>query len=124
MNGNIVLLLLHLLQYTPTIQFTSYVRPVQISLTSTKFSSANKLVGLRDNLSNLDVSSENFNDKTIEELENDLTLIEAIEERNKAQIYSFIDEQDQWDSMDKSEQELLISKELVLRRLKELKFDE
>ena len=40
----------------------------------------------------------------VEMLQNELTWIDAIEKRNKAQIDSFIDEQDQWDSMEEWEQ--------------------
>ncbi len=70
--------------------------------------------------SNCDSSflAEENNSQTKEELENDLALIEALEERNKAQIYSFIDEEDQWNSMEESERQLLLSKDLVLSRLK------
>ena len=59
-------------------------------------------------------------DKTLEVLENELLLIEALEERNKAQIYSFVDEQDQLDSMDESERELLLRKDAILEQLKDI----
>lgn len=55
----------------------------------------------------------------IEILENELVLIEAIEERNKAQIYSFIDEQDQWDNMEESERDLLLRKDSILQQLQQ-----
>lgn len=58
---------------------------------------------------------------TKEVLENELLLIEAIEERNKAQIYSFIDEEDQWNSMEESERQLLLNKDTILQKLEELK---
>ena len=50
-------------------------------------------------------------------LENELMLIEAIEERNNAQIDSFVDEQDQWESMDEGERQLLLSKDQILQKL-------
>lgn len=62
--------------------------------------------------------------KTIGELESELALIEAIEERNKAQIFSFIDEEDQWNSMEQSERELLQNKNNIISRLQEFKSDQ
>jgi len=57
----------------------------------------------------------------LEELENELLLIEAIEERNRAQIYSFIDEQDQWDAMEENERDLLLRKDIILEQIDKLK---
>jgi hypothetical protein len=56
----------------------------------------------------------------IERLQQQLNFIEAIEERNKAQIDSFVDEQDQWDSMEEYERQLLQSKVEVEKRLEQL----
>jgi chromosome segregation ATPase len=56
----------------------------------------------------------------IERLQQQLTYIEALEERNKAQIDSFIDEQDQWDSMEEDERQLLQSKTGIEERLEQL----
>lgn len=53
-------------------------------------------------------------------LEDTLVWIEALEERNKAQLMSFIDEEDQWESLQDWERELLLSKEKILRQLDEL----
>lgn len=60
-------------------------------------------------------------EKELAILENDLVFVEAIEERNKAQIESFVDEQDQWDSMTEWEQNLLLNKESHIKRIEELK---
>ncbi len=60
-------------------------------------------------------------DKTTkEELENDLLLIEAIEERNRSQIYSFMDEKDQWEAMEEDERQLLLRKDDILEQLAQL----
>lgn len=62
---------------------------------------------------------ESSQSKLQEELSNiqiQLTLIEAIEARNEAQIYSFVDEQDQWESMDEEDRLLLQSKLLLEER--------
>ena len=60
------------------------------------------------------------NEILISSLQNTLCSIEALEERNIAQIQSFIDEKDQWESLELYEQELLSSKEEILKRLSEL----
>jgi hypothetical protein len=60
------------------------------------------------------------NEILISSLQNALCSIEALEERNTAQIESFIDEKDQWESLELYEQELLSSKEEILKRLSEL----
>ena len=73
-----------------------------------------------------DNENENESNKTednevlISSLQNTLCSIEALEERNTAQIQSFIDEKDQWESLELYEQELLSSKEEILKRLSEL----
>lgn len=54
------------------------------------------------------------------ELQNKLVYIEALEERNKAQLGSFLDEEDQWDSLEDFERELLLSKEALQKQLEEL----
>ena len=56
----------------------------------------------------------------LERLQQILTSIEALEERNKAQIDSFIDEQDQWESMDESERQLLESKADVEKQMEKM----
>ena len=58
--------------------------------------------------------------ETIETLQNQLVYIEALEERNKAQLDSFIDEEDQWESMEDYEKELMSSKEDLEKQLNEL----
>ena len=60
------------------------------------------------------------NKKEVEILQNELVWIEAIEERNKAQIGSFMNEQDQWDSMEEWEQDILKKKESHIKRIEEL----
>eukprot|EP00548_Thalassiothrix_antarctica_P002221 CAMPEP_0194136512 /NCGR_PEP_ID=MMETSP0152-20130528/6528_1 /TAXON_ID=1049557 /ORGANISM="Thalassiothrix antarctica, Strain L6-D1" /LENGTH=118 /DNA_ID=CAMNT_0038833207 /DNA_START=1 /DNA_END=357 /DNA_ORIENTATION=- len=52
-------------------------------------------------------SSSKDDEILLEELQNQLFLTEAIETRNIAQLGSFVDEQDQWDSLEPYEQELL-----------------
>jgi hypothetical protein len=56
----------------------------------------------------------------IERLQQQLRYIEALEERNKAQIDSFIDEQDQWDSMEEDERQLLLSKGDIEKKLEQI----
>ena len=58
--------------------------------------------------------------KELEDLQYQLSLIEALEERNRAQLDSFVDAQDQWDSLSSDEQELLTSKTALEARLEEL----
>ena len=60
------------------------------------------------------------NDGRKQELQNQLDWISAIEERNAAQIDSFIDEQDQWDSMEEWERELLTEKRNIQKQFDEL----
>ena len=56
----------------------------------------------------------------IERLQQQLTYIEALEERNRAQIYSFIDEQHQWESMEEDERQLLQSKDDIKDRMEQM----
>jgi hypothetical protein len=56
----------------------------------------------------------------LEDLQAQLSYIEALEERNKAQLDSFVDEQDQWNSLEPFEQELLRSKESILEQMESL----
>ena len=56
---------------------------------------------------------------SLEQLQNDFALIEAIEERNRAQQYSFIDEQDQWESMEENDRQLLLKKDSILEQIKQ-----
>ena len=56
----------------------------------------------------------------IEMLQQQLTYIEALEERNRAQIDSFIDEQHQWESMDEDERQLLQSKDGIKDRMEQM----
>jgi hypothetical protein len=68
-----------------------------------------------------DGDGDNDNDgETIETLQNQLVYIEALEERNKAQLDSFVDEEDQWESMEDYEKELMSSKEDLETQLNEL----
>lgn len=53
-------------------------------------------------------------------LQYQLSLIGALEERNRAQLDSFIDEEDQWNSLDNNEKELLQSKDKLEERMEEL----
>ena len=56
----------------------------------------------------------------MQDLQYQLSLIEALEERNRAQLDSFIDEQDQWESLAAEEQQLLQNKQTLEERLEEL----
>jgi hypothetical protein len=56
-------------------------------------------------------------EEELDRMQNTLSTIEAIEERNKAQLDSFVDEEDQWDSLEEYERELLQSKEAVVQRM-------
>ncbi|KAL3938323.1 MAG: hypothetical protein SGBAC_006738 [Bacillariaceae sp.] len=53
----------------------------------------------------------------LERLQEQLHLIEALEERNKAQLDSFVDEEDQRNSLEEDEKELLDSKEKIVERM-------
>lgn len=53
----------------------------------------------------------------LERLQDQLSIIEALEERNKAQLESFIDEEDQWSSMEDEEREILKSKDSVIEQM-------
>lgn len=59
-------------------------------------------------------------EEELESLQNQLSLIEALEERNKSQLESFVDEQDQWDSMEEEERELLLQKDAIVERMGKL----
>eukprot|EP00978_Attheya_sp_CCMP212_P012057 scaffold29930_cov53-Attheya_sp.AAC.2 len=56
----------------------------------------------------------------LERLQQQLSLIEAIEERNKAQLDSFVDAEDQWESLEEEERLLLRSKEEVVNTMDKL----
>lgn len=69
---------------------------------------------------NEDADSENDVQAKMEELQNQLSYIEALEERNLAQLDSFVDEEDQWESMEDFERELLLSKDDTIKELERL----
>eukprot|EP01083_Nonionella_stella_P069863 186509_1 len=56
-------------------------------------------------------------EEELENLQQMLTYIEALEARNESQIESFIDEEDQWNSMEEDERELLKNKENIVKKL-------
>ena len=56
----------------------------------------------------------------LERLQNQFTLIEALEERNKAQLGSFIDEEDQRNSLEEDERILLNSKDSIIQKMEQL----
>ena len=56
-------------------------------------------------------------EQELERLNEQLTLIEALEARNEAQLDSFVDKQDQWESMEDQEKDLLQSKDALLQRV-------
>jgi hypothetical protein len=59
-------------------------------------------------------------ERLLQGLQNELLWIEAIEERNKAQLDSFIDVQDQWESLDIDEKELLLKKQSIMDAIEQL----
>jgi hypothetical protein len=63
------------------------------------------------------------NDDDLERLQHQMALIEALEARNQAQFDSFVDEQDQWDSLEPDERELLNCKADVQERVDRLFLD-
>ena len=67
-----------------------------------------------------DTSEKNALEEELERLQNQLALIEALEERNKAQLDSFVDEQDQWDSMEEEDRQLLRQKDEITQRMETL----
>ena len=67
-----------------------------------------------------DTSEKNALEEELERLQNQLALIEALEERNKAQLDSFVDEQDQWDSMEEEDRQLLRQKDEMTQRMETL----
>lgn len=86
---------------------------------------------LSSSTSDNDATADNANESTsepsnaiteeMEQLQQQLTYIEALEERNKAQLESFVDAQDQWDSMEEEEERrLLQSKADIERRLEQM----
>jgi hypothetical protein len=56
----------------------------------------------------------------LQRLQNELLWIEAIEERNRAQLDSFIDEQHQWESLDSDEKDLLLGKQSIMDTIEKL----
>mmetsp|Transcript_16364 Transcript_16364/g.34244 ORF Transcript_16364/g.34244 Transcript_16364/m.34244 type:complete len:181 (+) Transcript_16364:140-682(+) len=56
----------------------------------------------------------------LDNIQNQLFLIEALEARSEAQLYSFIDERDQWDSLEEEERQLLLKKPRLLNRRAEI----
>jgi len=59
-------------------------------------------------------------EEELNHMQNTLSAIEALEERNKAQLDSFVDEEDQWDSLEEYERELLQSKEAIVQRMDQM----
>jgi hypothetical protein len=56
----------------------------------------------------------------LERLQQTFSSIEALEERNKAQIESFVDEEDQWNSLEEFERQLLSSKTQVVEQMEKI----
>jgi len=59
-------------------------------------------------------------EEELERLQQTMTFIEALEERNKAQLESFVDKEDQWESLEEFEKDLLNSKDDVLNRMEKM----
>ena len=56
----------------------------------------------------------------LQKLQYQLELIEALEIRNESQLESFVDKQDQWDSLEEEERILLQSKPIIEQRMEKL----
>jgi len=67
-----------------------------------------------------DPSSRTGIEEELERLQNQLSLIEAIEERNRAQLESFVDKKNQWESLEEDERVLLSSKDEILKKMEVL----
>eukprot|EP00585_Thalassiosira_rotula_P006597 CAMPEP_0196134194 /NCGR_PEP_ID=MMETSP0910-20130528/3152_1 /TAXON_ID=49265 /ORGANISM="Thalassiosira rotula, Strain GSO102" /LENGTH=884 /DNA_ID=CAMNT_0041394043 /DNA_START=266 /DNA_END=2920 /DNA_ORIENTATION=+ len=76
--------------------------------------------GNENNGNNDDGASTTSIEGELERLQNQLFLIEAIEERNRAQLDSFVDEEDQWDSLEEDERVLLRSKDVITQEMESL----
>lgn len=59
-------------------------------------------------------------EQELEDLSQQLALIEALEARNEAQLDSFVDEEDQWNSLEPEEQVMLDSKATIEARMEVL----
>lgn len=70
-----------------------------------------------DNNNDQDTSKNSMIEMELTHLQNQLSLIEAIEARNEAQLGSFIDEEDQWKSLEEEERQLLSSKDEMEERI-------
>jgi len=55
------------------------------------------------------------------ELQTELHYIEAVEQRNEAQIMSFIDEKHQWESQSEEDRRMLLKKPYIVLRLEEVR---
>jgi hypothetical protein len=107
---------------------TRNIRVLKSPMRESAFTATMNIMFYREERSNLRSSiSDQDGDQPVDSVEeelnrlqNNLHAIEALEERNKAQIESFIDEADQWDSLEDYERELLQSKEAVVQRLNKM----
>lgn len=66
------------------------------------------------------MSGSNGLEDELERLQSTMASIEALEERNKAQLESFVDEEDQWESLEDFERELLESKPRVVKEMEQI----
>ena len=109
------------LQYAPVAAaFQSFGTTFQTGMASAlRFPSFVKSSG-NDGGADDNAESSDEDSMTLEELQGTLHYIEALEERNKSQLGSFIDEQDQWDSMEDFERELLSSKDKIQKQFDDL----
>jgi hypothetical protein len=69
-------------------------------------------------------SDDELDNLDLEELRMRLVWIDAIEQRNEGQIDSFIDEEDQWNSMEEEERQLLRSKKSITVRIEDIEVEE
>lgn len=96
--------------------------PKCLHLCSKEDDDSGKKEPARDDVTNNDEASSSIFklQGELDNIQNQLSLIEALEARNEAQIYSFIDEKDQWDSLEEEERQLLLKKSRLLNRKAEI----
>jgi len=108
--------------FLPTVQLLSLSLPKSTRTSSSTSSSSFPTRIDQDDDESLSSSSSSSSsssplERELNELQERYTWIEALEERNKAQLDSFIDEEHQWESLDIEERSLLESKPKIEARM-------
>lgn len=111
----LILWLVGQVSHCPTVLAYIVIRSSKLSLTSQKITQLDNNPGSNDSTPSLE--------SELEHLQQQLQYIKALEERNLAQLESFVDEQDQWDSLEESERQLMSSKASIEIRIEELLSD-